>query len=127
LLQQIQTLFEEAQRSTDAVEAAERELATVTAVKEDIKKAAYAAIAKKKEAALRTQETWITWETLDAWRAIDEAVASSQAAMEKAVAEVRAAQTAASEARKCRVLAWNAVVETGLTITNTAIMLRIMP
>jgi len=127
LLQQIQTLFEEAQRSTDAVEAAERELATVTAAKEDIKKAADAAIAKKKEAALRTRETWITWETLDAWRAIDEAVASSLAAMEKAVAEVRAAQTAASEARKCRVLAWNAVVETGLTITNTAIMLRMRP
>jgi hypothetical protein len=127
LLQQIQTLFKEAQRLTDAVEAADKALATVTAAKEEIKKAADAAIAKKKEDALRSQENWITWETLDAWRAIDEAVASSQAAMEKAVAEVRAAQTAASEARKCRVLAWNAVVETGLTITNTAVMLRIMP
>ena len=127
LLQQAQTLFEEAQLAEDRVEEANKALATVNATQEDVKRAAVTAVAEKKEDALRSQENWITWETLDAWRAIDEAVASSQAALAKVEAEVRAAQTEAHEARKCRVLAWNALVSVGMTMTNTAIMLRIRP
>jgi len=121
LLQQAQTLFEEAQRLTDAVEEADKALATVNATKEEIKKAAVTAIAKKKEDALRTRENLITWETLD------EAVVSSQAALAKVEAEALGTDWVAREARKCRVLAWNALVETGIKITNTAIMLRNMP
>ena len=111
----------------DRVEEANKALATVTAAKEEIKKAADVTIAKKKEDALRSQGNLITWETLDAWRAIDEAVVSSQAALAKVEAEARGTAWRANEARKCRVLAWNDVASIGIKITNTAIMLRNRP
>lgn len=119
LLQQAQTLFEEAQLAEDRVEEANKALATVNATQEDVKRAADAAFAIRD---IRTPVRCLAWE-----HSADKAVASSQAALAKVEAEVRAAQTEAHEARKCRVLAWNDLVSVGMKMTNTAIMLRNRP
>ena len=119
LLQQAQTLFEEAQLAEDRVEEANKVLEAVNATQEDVKRAADAASAIRD---IRTGVRCLAWE-----HSADEAVVSSQAALAKVEAEVRAAQTEAHEARKYRILAWNDFVSVGMTMTNTAIMLRIRP
>lgn len=112
LLQQAQTLFEEALLAEDRLYAADKALATVNATKEDVKRAVDVASAKR--AALPP----------DIW---EQAVMSSQAALAKVEAEARGTAWRANEARKCRVLAWYDVASIGIKITNTAIMLRNRP
>jgi hypothetical protein len=119
LLQQAQTLFEEAQLAEDRVEEANKALATVNAIQEDVKRAADAASTIMN---MLTPVRCLAWE-----RSADEAVVSSQAALAKVEAEVRAAQTAANDARQRRVLAWNDFVSVGMKMTNRAIMIRNRP
>ena len=119
LLQQAQTLFEEAQLAEDRVEEANKALATVNATQEDVKRAADAASAIRD---IRTGVRCLAWE-----HSADEAVVSSQAALAKVEAEARGTAWRANEARKCRVLAWYDVASIGIKITNTAIMLRNRP